>query len=91
MQTRRPWSVGRSEFWRPKSWERCFAIEAYPETTRVFSMKAQTTVGGEAPVLRKGHGGDKIVGNDFEQLEAGPEGASPKDGASNNRSVQANT
>ncbi len=39
----------------------------------------------------KAHGGDKIVGNDFEQLEAGSKGASPKDGASNNRSVQGST
>ena len=28
---------------------------------------------------------DKIVGNDFEPLEAGPEEASPKDGASHHR------
>jgi hypothetical protein len=34
------------------------------------------------------HVGDKIVWNDFEQRQAGPEEASPRDGVGNNRSVQ---
>jgi hypothetical protein len=44
-----------------------------------------------ASACKTRHSGDKIVWSDVEQLEAGPDGASPRDGATNNRSVQGNT